>query len=215
MPQDTDGSGLILLLWIAWIYWWIYRSLNLMSVSHSQGYKLRQSGGTAAAGCADAPLPALIPTGSHRLEDAVSEILRRDGATTLDDFLARAATAYEAIVTAFNAGDRDTLWRMLSSDVYDVFCDALAAAETEGEDLEIVFSRIEPPEIVDAFVGDTIMTISLRFIADFYALPRHAPGHATGDEPVARRTVDVWTFERTTASGTASWRVAATGTDAP
>jgi predicted lipid-binding transport protein (Tim44 family) len=215
MPQDTDGSGLVLMLWIAWVYWRIYRSLNLMSISSPQGRKPRQNSKADAAGHANISAATLFTANPPRLEDTVSEILRRDGATTLDDLLMRAATAYEAIVTAFNAGDRDTLWRMLSPDVYDVFCDALATGETERRNLEVVFSRIEPPEIVDAFVGDTIMTISLRFVADFYALPPDDLGPAIDDEAMVRHTVDVWTFERMVSSRVASWRVVATGTDAP
>jgi predicted lipid-binding transport protein (Tim44 family) len=96
-----------------------------------------------------------------------------------------------------------------------VFCDALATGEKERRNLEVVFSRIEPPEIVDAFVGDTIMTVSLRFVADFYALPPDDLGPTTDDEAMARHTIDVWTFERMVSSRVASWRVVATGTDAP
>jgi predicted lipid-binding transport protein (Tim44 family) len=215
MPQDTDGLGLALLLWIAWIYWRSYRSLNLMSVSNPQGHKPQQNSRADAAGCANASASALFPTDSHRLEDTVSEILQRDGATTLDDLLARATVAYEAIVIAFNAGDRDTLCRMLSSDVYSVFCDALAAGGTECGNSEVEFSQIETPKIVDAFVGDTTMTVSLRFVADFYALPLGELRHETDDRAIACHTVDVWTFERTTSSRVASWRVVAIVTDAP
>jgi predicted lipid-binding transport protein (Tim44 family) len=215
MPQDTDGSGLVLLLWIAWIYWWIYRSLDFMSVSSQQSRKLRQNSQADASGCGNISAPALLPADLHELESTVSEILQRDGATTLDDFLRRAAAAYEMIVIAFNAGDRDTLCRMLSCDVYDVFCDALTAAEAERGNSDVVFSRIEPPEVVDGSIGDTMMTISLRFVADYYALPHYDLRHPTDNEAIARHTIDVWTFERTTSSRITSWRVVATRTDAP
>jgi hypothetical protein len=62
-------------------------------------------------------------------------------------FVAGARGAYEAIVVAFAAGDRNTLRDLLSRDVFESFVGAIGEREKRGETVETTFVGIEKAEI--------------------------------------------------------------------
>jgi len=208
MPQDADGSGLVALIWVAWIYWNIYWWLGHMS-------SLQRAEQERQLGLLDLPTDAktlspsatiLVPTG---LEALVSEILRRDGAVRIEDFLGERLAAYERIVAAFDSGDRDVLRKLVSPEVFDVFSDAIATREAQRENVETVFSRIEPQEIVGGLIDETHMVVSVRFAGESFKTFRNAAGQLL--EGADRcRVIDIWTFARTLSSRRDAWRVVAT-----
>jgi predicted lipid-binding transport protein (Tim44 family) len=206
MPQDADSSGLISLIWAAWIYWNVYWWLHRQS-SPEHAEKDRQEGNRPSfaenGGTAAGPVPP-------RLEALVSEILRRDGAAEVDDFLRRRLAAYEATIAAFDAGDRDTLRELVSAEVYDVFSQAIAARESRQQASETVFSQIDPPEIVDGLIDETHMEVSVRFVGECFKLFRNAAGEPVHETPDRCRSADIWTFGRTLSSREHAWRVLAT-----
>ena len=106
----------------------------------------------------------------------VHEILQRDGAATIEDFLSQKVQVYETVVAAFDSGDRHRLRNLVSPDVYEAFSDAIQVREAERKSEKTVFSQIEPPEIVAGLVEDTRMEVSIRFAAEFFRLPRYTGG---------------------------------------
>jgi hypothetical protein len=208
MPQDTDGSGLATLLWAFWIYWCVYRCL-------AHGASLEQQ----AHGQPGAPKPSFNPNPLLRLADVkgprdldgiISEIRLRGGTFTLDDFLVGALAAYETVIAAFNAGDRETLRTLVCSDVYDTFSNAIMARGTQSQGVEIVFSKIEPPQIVGGYVDDARIEVSVRFVGEFFRLSRNAAGQLTDATPEKCWSTDIWTFGRSQPQRDKTWRVTAT-----
>ncbi|MCC6946166.1 MAG: Tim44/TimA family putative adaptor protein [Bradyrhizobiaceae bacterium] len=210
MSQEVDGSGLIWLIWATWVYWWVYRWLHYLSSLERHEKERRERAGRKPAINANATPPLPEARAPKNLEAIVSEILRRDGASTLNDFLANALTAYETIVAAFNSGDRDTLRSLVSPEVYDAFSDAIAAREAQGKNMETVFSQLERPKIVGGLIDGTHMEISIRFAGESFKLSGNAGDLAAGGRTDRCRTVDIWTFERMLSARESAWRVVAT-----
>ncbi|MGE3148253.1 MAG: Tim44 domain-containing protein [Pseudorhodoplanes sp.] len=214
MPQDADGSGLISLLWMTWaycnIYWWLE---YLASTSDSPETQAPSHPSGASIKCGAAPFPAAMSVPSN-LEALVWEILRRDGTDRVEDFLSERLAAYEAVVAAFDSGDRRKLRDLVSGDVLDVLSNAIASREAERTSVETLFSQIDPPEIAGGLIDETHMEISIRFVGECFKLHRDSAGKPVGERPDRCRNIDVWTFARTLPSGGA-WRVVATQADMP
>lgn len=207
MPQETDGSALISLLYAIWIYWivsnWMEQALRRAQTENAK----EQRDGTNEKAVARATHTAT----DRNLDALISETLQREMSTTIDDFLAKALAIYEAIVAAFNRGDRETLRKLVSADVYEAFAEAIRAREATRTRVETMFARIDPPEIVDGSVHATHLEISVRFVGETFNLSRNAAGQLLEKRPAACRSVDVWTFARPLSPRDSTWRVVATG----
>jgi predicted lipid-binding transport protein (Tim44 family) len=210
MPQDVEVAGLIWLLWAGWVYWLISTCSQQASSQNRQDTP--QGPAAIRASVAGDIRSSLSETRTPTpLENVVVEILRRDNVTTIEDFLADAARAYETVVAAFNAGDLATLRALLSDEVYDAFHDAIETRGTQEKTATILFSRIDPPQVLDGFIDSARMGVTLRFSAESFTLAQDATAEAHEHTSSGRETVDIWTFERMLSRSAATWRVTATG----
>ena len=91
----------------------------------------------------------MIEPGSQAL-DGLAQIGAADRTFTADSFMQGARGAYEMIVSAFAAGDREALKPLLAKDVYDGFDAAITAREARGEKNETTFVSTEKPLVHDA-----------------------------------------------------------------
>ena len=122
------------------------------------------------------------------------------------DFLGERLAAYELIVAAYGSGDRETLRKLVSSEIYDTFSDAIEARQ---ERTRTIFSRIDLPKILDGHLDDDRMEISIRFAAEYFELPCDCSGQSVIAKPEKRHSVDIWTFARIL-SPKDEWRLIAT-----
>lgn len=199
MSQDTDGSGLISLLWAIWIFLNIYWWHDYLTAPEG-GENERRQGFIAKE-----MIRAVVA--SSDLEALVSKILRRDGGTAVEHFLDERLAAYESIVAALDSGDRRTLRKLASPEVYDAFSEAIEARQ---ENTKTVFSRIDLPEILDGLIDETHMEVSIRFVAESFKLPCNASGQSIVRIPNRRRSADIWTFGRVLSSPDSKWLLVAT-----
>ncbi|HVV43092.1 MAG TPA: Tim44/TimA family putative adaptor protein [Nitrobacter sp.] len=206
MPEDGNSAGLAALLWGLWIYWLLSWCTHLSSLS-------RAKGAPQSRGISPTTTSALsIPVGRTKLQATVSRILEHCGGITVSDFLTERLSTYETIVAAFDAGDRKTLRRLVSAEVYVTFSEAITARRKHQEDAQTLFAQIAPPEIVAAAFDDTHAEVSIRFVADSYKLSDGTSDRAIGSSPSSRRSIDIWTFGCT--SLTRKWRLIATEAEA-
>jgi predicted lipid-binding transport protein (Tim44 family) len=213
MPQDAEVAGLIWLLWAGWVYWLICTCKQHASPQNRQDTLHRLTAmHTATTGDIKTSLSE-ARTGAP-LENVIVDILRRDGATTLEAFLANAAEAYEAIVAAYNAGDLAKLRGLLSDEVYDAFRSAIETRGAQEAAATTLFSRIDPPQVLDGFIDSARMGITLRFSGELFTLAQGAVAETHGQASIGRETIDIWTFEHMLAQPAATWRVTATGMEA-
>lgn len=154
----------------------------------------------ATAKTVPAPASPLEPLVSGPLE-GVAALRARQPDFDTGHFLSGARAAYEMIVKAFAAGDRDTLQPLLADDVMANFEAAIVARETEGRSEKV---EIMTPPRVDldnvAVVGDTARA-TVRILAEVRARSTSAEGDAVDD----RRTAELWTFERDLKSANPNW----------
>ena len=122
-------------------------------------------------------------------------------------FLNGARSAYEMIVKAFAAGERETLKPLLADDVMANFEAAIVAREAEGRTEKVEF--MVPPRVdleSVAVEGDNARAI-VRILAEVRARSVSPAGEAVDD----RRTAELWTFERDLKSSNPNWTLVHVG----
>lgn len=126
-------------------------------------------------------------------------------------FLKGAKVAYEAIVTAYANGDRQTLRQLLSREVFESFSGVITEREARGETTEFSFVGISAADIVDAnFAGGTAH-VTVRFTSELVTAVRDRSGNVIeGDIKAVRQVTDVWTFARDVSSPNPNWQLVAT-----
>ena len=125
-------------------------------------------------------------------------------------FIEGARKAYEMIVSAFAKGDRDTLRRLLSPEVYDNFAREIARREEKGESVETAVVAIDDTRVEDARSERGVNNVTLRFTVKLMTTRRDREGQILegGEHPVS--VVDLWTFARVPASRDPNWKLVAT-----
>ena len=128
----------------------------------------------------------------------------RDGSFDPAKFLLGARTAYEMIVKAFVAGDRDALKPLTEPKVFDAFDRAIKQREDASRTETIDFLQPVRADLEAAEVEGDSAKLKVRFLAEFRARTKDAAGEAVDD----RRTAEVWTFSRLLSSRDPNWMLA-------
>ena len=155
-----------------------------------------------------ASLDATAEPGAAAGLDAIAAL---DPSFSAAPFLDGARTAYEAIVTAFAAGERRTLQSLLARDVYDGFDSAIRDREKRRETLTTTFVSVADAKVGTAALEGRTARIGVRFRSKQISATHGADGQLAGGSP--DRVVDmndIWTFARDTASRDPNWKLVAT-----
>ena len=143
----------------------------------------------------------------------LDEIGAVDPSFTGQQFLSGAKAAYEMIVTAFAAGDRQTLRPLLAADVFDSFEGEMAAREKAGEKVETTFVSIDKATIEDAQMRAGAAQVTVRFQSKLITATRDRDGKVVdGDPEKVMDVVDLWTFARNPKTRDPNWKLVATET---
>jgi len=136
-----------------------------------------------------------------------------DAAFSATVFIEGARKAYEIIVAAFAKGDRDTLRRLLSADVFDSFAAEISAREARGETVESALVSIDSATVDDARALPESNSITVRFVTKLLTARRNREGQIIeGDLDHAAKIVDLWTFARNPKARDPNWKLVATET---
>jgi predicted lipid-binding transport protein (Tim44 family) len=125
----------------------------------------------------------------------------RDPSFDVGHFLGGARKAYEMIVRAFAAGERDELKPLLSAKVYKSFEAAISDREARGETEIVEFMQPPRADLEEITVEGDVASAKVRFLAEHRSRTKGAEGEAVDD----RRTAEVWTFERNLANRDPNW----------
>ena len=131
----------------------------------------------------------------------LAAVKARDGAFDLSRFLGGAKGAYEMIVRAFAAGDRDTLRNLLAPDLMAGFDAEITIREAEGRTETVEFLHAPRADLEKAEVVGDLARVTVRFLAEFRSRSKGPEGEAVDD----RRTAELWTFERNLKSRDPNW----------
>ncbi|HEY5105446.1 MAG TPA: TIM44-related membrane protein TimA [Caulobacteraceae bacterium] len=125
----------------------------------------------------------------------------RDPAFETGNFLQGARQAYQMIVKAFAAGDREALRPLLSAQVMQGFDAAIAQREAEGRTESVDFLQTPRADFEGVNLAGDLAKASVRFLAEFRNRSKGPEGEAVDD----RRTAEVWTFQRNLKSRDPNW----------
>ncbi len=124
-------------------------------------------------------------------------------------FLDGAEAAFRMIVTAFAAGQRETLRPLLSDETYAAFDGAIAGRATAGETQRTEIRGITATSIETAELRDHWATIAVRFVSDQINVTLGPDGSPVAGTDAVTEIVDLWTFERILATSDPTWRLVA------
>jgi predicted lipid-binding transport protein (Tim44 family) len=162
-----------------------------------------------------APAPAerwkdIVETGSAAAA-GLDAIVAADPSFDAKHFVAGARAAYEMIVTAFAAGNRQQLRGLLSREVFDGFDAAITERENRGETAETRFVSIDDSAIAAADLRNRTAQITVRFVSKLISATRDRTGNVIeGIADKVTDVTDVWTFARDISSRDPNWKVVAT-----
>lgn len=158
----------------------------------------------------DGRVSDIAPQGSP-LAQALTQIKIADRSFETASFLEGAKAAYEMVVSAFAAGDRDTLRRLVSDEVFQSFDSAIRQREEKSEKAEITVVGIKSGDIIAAALNGRTAEITVKFVSEIIGCTRTASGDVVEGHPTATRTVtDIWTFARDTRARDPNWTLIAT-----
>ena len=157
---------------------------------------------SVAAGARQAPAMDQIDDGVDLT--GLPAIKHRDPSFDLSRFLGGAKGAYEMVVRAFAAGDRETLRNLLAPNVLTSFEGAIEERETQGRSESVEFLHPPRADMERADLHGDMARITVRFLAEFRSRTKGPEGEAVDD----KRTAELWTFERALGAADPNWALA-------
>ncbi len=157
------------------------------------------------------PAPAHgLPAAASPAGQALARIRQVDPAFDPGAFLDGAAGAFRMIVTAFAAGDRQTLKGLLSPDVFADFAAAVSAREEAGETQRTEVAAFRETSLVEADLRGTFATIGVRFVTDQVNITTGKGGLLVAGSEAVVETIDVWSFARDLNAADPTWLLVGT-----
>jgi predicted lipid-binding transport protein (Tim44 family) len=226
----SEGFAYIDILFFAMVAAFI--ALRLRSVlGRRTGQERRRSGGFGPArpssnGAADNVVALPDRSGPQAESDAgiadltdgsvkagLTQIRLADTRFDLQQFLHGARSAFEMIVEAYAAGNKDVLRPLLADDVFNGFAGAIDQRRSLGQSLETQLIAIRSADVVEAGMQGSHARVVIRFASEQVNVVRDAAGNVLeGDPGTALEVVDLWTFERDTQSPDPNWTLVETRT---
>ena len=122
---------------------------------------------------------------------------------TLEDFdhknfVEGAKIAFETIINSFNAGDKKTLKKLLTKEVYLIFEKEINANNIDPNNQ---FFSLNIEKIEKVVIENGIIKISIKFISEQFK---------NDDETTIIKKEDMWIFEKSTHSKDPNWLLSST-----
>jgi predicted lipid-binding transport protein (Tim44 family) len=163
---------------------------------------------------AGAPLEtdaAIADLAEGKVKTGLTQIRLADPSFDLNQFLAGARAAFEMIVQAYAAGDKEALRPLLADEVFAGFAGVIDQRSAAGHTLDTQLMAVESAEVVEAGMQGDLARVSVRFVSEQVNVVRDADGkELEGDSTSAEEVVDIWTFERDTRSSDPNWTLVET-----
>lgn len=131
-----------------------------------------------------------------------------------EQFLKGARAAYEMILTAFAANDRDSLKPLLSDEVFGAFESVIRHREQSGQKATLTLVGFSDVKIIAASLKGSTAEITLAFGARLISATTDGEGKVVdGDLKTVQDVTDVWTFTRDVRAHDPNWTLVATSSD--
>jgi predicted lipid-binding transport protein (Tim44 family) len=161
------------------------------------------------------PTPAPLVAGApppNTVAGGLAQIAAADPSFEAGAFVDGARAAFELIVAAFAAGDKNRLRPLLSDETYRPFTAAIEEREAAGETLETRIEKLKDNDIVEAGMDGRSARVTVKLVSDqINVLRAHDGSVVDGDPQNVIEKTDFWTFARDTRSTDPNWLLVATG----
>ena len=134
----------------------------------------------------------------------VDAIRARDSSFDPARFLEGARAAYQMIVKAYAAGDREELKGLTTPLVLSAFDKAIADRDAENRTEQVEFLQPPRADLDDVSLSGDTARVRVRFLTELRRRIKDAAGEAVDDH----RTAEFWTFERAVTSRDPNWALA-------
>ena len=150
----------------------------------------------------DEPLP---------IEGQIAQLRKADPSFDENVFLQGARMAFEMIVNAFAAGDKQTLRPLLADDVYAAFAKSIDDRVAAGHVLETQISSVEEPDLKSVSLKGWFAHVTVRFTSHQINVTRDAAGTVIdGNTDETVEVTDIWTFARDVRAPDPNWALVET-----
>lgn len=134
-----------------------------------------------------------------------------DAGFSAEEFLQGARMAFEMVVKAFSAHDRETLQMLLDSTILANFESALKTQETAHQRRETTLVAITESRITAAQLRGRVAELTVAFTSEQIHIVRDEAGKIIAGDPSQVETVeDEWSFTRDMASANPNWLISGT-----
>ncbi len=159
-----------------------------------------------------APAPPIITaTPADAVAAGLERVRNVDAAFDPGQFLEGARAAFEMIVGAFAAGEKERLRPLLADDVYASFAGAIDERAAAKETLETRIQQIKRLDIVEAGVAGDYARVTVKFVSDqINVLRAHDGSIVDGDPEHPVEKSDFWSFVRQVRSPDPNWALVST-----
>ena len=145
------------------------------------------------------------------VQSALAQISDKDKLFHPRNFLNDAGNAFEMILSAFAAGDKDTLSSFVSKDVYAGFAQAIDDRDANGQQLEITLLKAPETLYYRAELTGNTAFVTLTVRSEQIQVVRDKDGEIVSGDPNQTTTVeDHWNFSRKLGSSDPIWTLIAT-----
>jgi predicted lipid-binding transport protein (Tim44 family) len=151
----------------------------------------------------------VVPDPASQAGQTLSRMQQIDRNFSAVRFLDGAETAFRMIVTAFAAGNRETLRPLLSPETFTAFETAISAREAAKETQKTEIRAVPSITIDHAELAGTMADITARFVSDQVNVTLGLNGLPVAGADAVMEITDLWTFERDLASQDPTWRLVA------
>jgi predicted lipid-binding transport protein (Tim44 family) len=158
-----------------------------------------------------APPVDVAPLVLSEANAGLAQIKASDPEFDPEQFLAGARAAFEMVVSAFAAGDKQKLRGLLSNEVFDNFAGAIDSRAKKGETLETKLVAIRAAELADAEMRGQTAFVTVKFTSEQSNVTRDAEGRIVDGVPgQSEDVVDLWSFARNTRARDPNWTLVET-----
>ncbi len=148
-----------------------------------------------------------VPDAGSGVGQVLARMGRVDGAFDAHHFLAGAEAAFRLIVTAFAAGDRETLRPLLTAETFAAFEGVIVAREAAGETQTSEIRGVGDATIEAATLEGTVAAITVRFVSDQISQTLDRGGKYVAGADAVMELRDEWSFTRDLARSDPAWRL--------
>lgn len=201
MTETINLNDTIYFVSLVLFYWML---INLVSQNYAASSDLGETTKQELTRRDEERTPLLPRSALRALRDVDPDFIA-------EDFLSYAANTYEIVISAFIAGDLDTLRPLLDATVFATFEHEIEARQSRRETSEFILINEPSPAILGVAVERESVKVTILFSPDVVQCTRSAENKIIDGDP--KKVVHVhhtWTFARQLSSPDQPWQVVST-----